>query len=210
MASNTLRSLARNVFLARSGLGATKASRTGKEDRVALIELKNVILLLSIVFFLLQLSGLVLGKSSPLARNPPRLPSLKWSSDVSDLLNKKLDGSCFGRTQKNPNLNLIRHLIWRLLISVLATVRKFDIQQRRDLTEFGQYVAECQPKFVQKVQLTAGDELEILIAPEGVVPVLTFLKDHHNAQFTSLADIAGADYPTREFRFEVLKHIKHL
>ena len=75
--------------------------------------------------------------------------------------------------------------------------------QRQNLTDFGQYVAECMPKYVQKVQLTAGDELEILIAPEGVLPVITFLKDHHNAQFASLADIAGLDMPTREYRFEV-------
>jgi hypothetical protein len=27
---------------------------------------------------------------------------------------------------------------------------------RENLTEFGQYVAECLPKFVQQVQLTAG------------------------------------------------------
>ena len=74
---------------------------------------------------------------------------------------------------------------------------------RQTLTDFGQYVAECMPKYVQKIQLTAGDELEVLIAPEGVLPVLTFLKDHHNAQFASLADIAGLDMPTREYRFEV-------
>lgn len=89
---------------------------------------------------------------------------------------------------------------------MLATVRKFDIRQRQDLTEFGQYVAECLPKFVQKVQLTSGDELELLIAPEGVLGVLTFLKNHHNAQFTNLCDIAGVDYPTREYRFEVTCH----
>ena len=75
---------------------------------------------------------------------------------------------------------------------------------RQSLADFGQYVAECLPKYVQKVQLTAGDELEILIAPEGVIPVMTFLKDHHNAQFTSLADIAGVDMPTRQNRFEVM------
>ena len=62
------------------------------------------------------------------------------------------------------------------------TVRKFDPVARENLTDFGQYVAECMPKFVQKVQITAGDELEILIAPSGVVPVLSFLKNHHNAQ----------------------------
>ena len=80
------------------------------------------------------------------------------------------------------------------------TVRKFDPEVRKNLTEFGQYVAECLPKYVQKAQLTSGDELEILIAPQGVVPVMSFLKNHHNAQFGSMVDICGVDIPTREFR----------
>merc|ERR1712001_94458 len=87
------------------------------------------------------------------------------------------------------------------------TIRKsMDPVARQNLTDFGQYVAECMPKYVQKVQLTAGDELEVLIAPEGVLPVISFLKEHHNAQFASLADIAGLDMPTREYRFEVSFH----
>ena len=53
----------------------------------------------------------------------------------------------------------------------------------------------------KQVQLTAGDELEILIAPQGVIPVMTFLKNHHNAQFGSMADIAGVDIPSRVNRF---------
>lgn len=56
---------------------------------------------------------------------------------------------------------------------------------------------------MQKVQLTAGDELEVLIAPEGVIPTLQFLKDHHSAQFSNLSDIAGLDVPSRKYRFEV-------
>lgn len=71
------------------------------------------------------------------------------------------------------------------------------------MTDFGKYVAECLPKYVQKVQLTAGDELEVLVAPEGIIPTLQFLKDHHSAQFASLADIAGMDVPGRKYRFEV-------
>lgn len=74
---------------------------------------------------------------------------------------------------------------------------------KKQLSEFGQYVAECLPKYIQKVQVANGDELELLIAPDGIVPVMTFLKDHHNAQFLSLADIAGVDMPSREYRFEV-------
>ena len=103
---------------------------------------------------------------------------------------------------------LFARLGWikRLNIST-ATIRKsMDPVARQNLTDFGQYVAECMPKYVQKVQLTAGDELEVLIAPEGVLPVISFLKEHHNAQFASLADIAGLDMPTREYRFEVSVH----
>ncbi|KAE8749085.1 hypothetical protein FOCC_FOCC004254 [Frankliniella occidentalis] len=83
------------------------------------------------------------------------------------------------------------------------TVRQHDAVAREQISDFGRYVAECLPKYVQKVQMTGTDELEVLIAPEGVVPVLTFLKDHHNAQFASLADIGGVDVPTRMYRFEV-------
>merc|ERR1712110_1042129 len=91
------------------------------------------------------------------------------------------------------------------------TIRKsMDPVARQNLTDFGQYVAECMPKYVQKVQLTAGDELEVLIAPEGVLPVISFLKEHHNAQFASLADIAGLDMPTREFRFEIVYNLLSL
>lgn len=90
-----------------------------------------------------------------------------------------------------------------LLLVFLATVRKPDAAARSSLTDFGKYVAQCLPKYVQKVQLTAGDELEVLIAPEGVVPTMQFLKDHHSAQFASLVDIAGMDVPGRKYRFEV-------
>jgi NADH dehydrogenase (ubiquinone) Fe-S protein 3 len=82
-------------------------------------------------------------------------------------------------------------------------VRKVDGVQRSNLIEFGQYVAECLPKFVQKVALACGNELEVLVSPEGVIPTLTFLKDHHQCQFTNLADIAGMDVPSRPYRFEV-------
>jgi len=87
------------------------------------------------------------------------------------------------------------------------TIRKSDLVAREHLTDFGRYVAECLPRFVQKIQLTAGDELEVLIPPEGVLPVLSFLKDHHQAQFTNLVDICGVDIPSRKNRFEVVYHL---
>ena len=84
-----------------------------------------------------------------------------------------------------------------------ATIRKNDEVATSKLMDFGLYVAECMPKYVQKVQVITGDELEVLIAPEGVVPVLHFLKDHHQCQFSSLADLGAMDVPSRENRFEV-------
>lgn len=89
-------------------------------------------------------------------------------------------------------------------------IRKVNVVDKQNLVEFGRYVGECLPKYVQKVQLATGDELEILIAPEGIVPVLTFLKDHHNCQFTNLADIGGMDVPARPYRFEIIYNLLSL
>lgn len=83
------------------------------------------------------------------------------------------------------------------------TVRPTNQLLKDNLVEYGRYVGECLPKYVQKVQVCHGDELEILIHPDGVIPVLTFLKEHTNGQFTNLTDIAGVDVPTRQCRFEV-------
>ncbi|XP_075981538.1 NADH:ubiquinone oxidoreductase core subunit S3 [Anticarsia gemmatalis] len=90
------------------------------------------------------------------------------------------------------------------------TVAKFDPLQKSQLVDFGKYIAECMPKYVQKVQLTAGNELEVLVPPEGVLPVLQFLKDHHSAQFTNLVDIAGMDVPNRAYRFEIIYNLLSL
>lgn len=90
------------------------------------------------------------------------------------------------------------------------TYAKLDPLQKSQLIDFGKYVAECLPKFVQKVQLTAGNELEVLVPPEGVIPVLQFLKDHHSAQFASLVDIAGVDVPSRANRFEIVYNLLSL
>ena len=84
------------------------------------------------------------------------------------------------------------------------------MEQRKTLVDFGQYVAECLPRFVQHVQMTSTNELELLIHPEGIFSVIAFLKDHTNAQFSSLADITAIDVPSRTYRFEVTRSPSHL
>jgi NADH dehydrogenase (ubiquinone) Fe-S protein 3 len=86
---------------------------------------------------------------------------------------------------------------------IAAALRKVDLAEKSNLIEFGKYVAECLPRFVQKVQLASGNELEVLMSPEGIIPTLQFLKDHHAAQFTNLSDIAGMDVPARPYRVPI-------
>lgn len=95
-------------------------------------------------------------------------------------------------------------------VETRPTAAKLDPLQKSQLVDFGKYVAECLPKYVQKVQITAGNELEVLIPPEAVIPVLQFLKDNHIAQFASLVDIAGMDVPTRPNRFEIIYNLLSL
>ena len=94
-------------------------------------------------------------------------------------------------------------MVINIFFSYSATVRPFDATLHKNLSEYGQYVADCLPKWVQQVYVTNGGELEVMIHPEGLIQVLTFLKDHQNAQFLSLADIAGVDIPSKVNRFEV-------
>ncbi|KAM8938837.1 NADH dehydrogenase [ubiquinone] iron-sulfur protein 3, mitochondrial [Pelodytes ibericus] len=90
------------------------------------------------------------------------------------------------------------------------TVRPADSVLQNQLSAFGEYIAEILPKYVQQVQVSCYGELEIMIHPDGVVPVITFLRDHTNAQFKSLADLTAVDIPSRENRFEIVYNLLSL
>ncbi|KAJ8930266.1 hypothetical protein NQ314_016944 [Rhamnusium bicolor] len=64
---------------------------------------------------------------------------------------------------------------------------------REQLKCFGNYVADCIPKFGQKVQMTSCGELEFLVEPEGIQCVIQFLKDHQFCQFEILMDITESE-----------------
>lgn len=81
---------------------------------------------------------------------------------------------------------------------------------RSQLKDFGKYVSECLPRFVQKVQLSHCGELEIMVAPEGILGTMQFLKDHHNCQFEVLVDITSIDVLSRLYRFELNYNILSL
>lgn len=88
-----------------------------------------------------------------------------------------------------------------------VTFFNIDDTKKKHLTDLAIYIAECLPKYVQSMQMTYTGELEVMVAPQGIVPVIAFLKDHHAAQFTNLSDIAGVDVPSRKDRFEVVYNL---
>ncbi|XP_060597287.1 NADH dehydrogenase [ubiquinone] iron-sulfur protein 3, mitochondrial-like, partial [Ruditapes philippinarum] len=84
------------------------------------------------------------------------------------------------------------------------TIRQVDSVKTQTLSDFGQYVAEMLPKYVQKVDLCHGDELEVYVHPDGIIPTILFLRDHHYAQFLNLSDLTCVDVPARPYRFELV------
>ena len=88
-----------------------------------------------------------------------------------------------------------------LLNNLLKTLKSSI--EKDNLKTLGLYISECMPKFVQKTQINSCNELELLIHPEGVVPVMSFLKENQRTQFHSFMDVTAIDVLTRAFRFEV-------
>lgn len=64
----------------------------------------------------------------------------------------------------------------------------------------------CLPKYIQQFSVWK-DELVIYIPPTGVLPVMNFLKNHSAAEYTQVTDITAVDYPTRQYRFEVVYNL---
>jgi NADH-quinone oxidoreductase subunit C len=51
------------------------------------------------------------------------------------------------------------------------------------------------------------NELSIHAARDHILPLLTWLRDNPDYQFTQLLDICGADYPSAPERFQVIYHL---
>jgi len=75
-----------------------------------------------------------------------------------------------------------------------------------DLVDMKAYLEE---KLAGKVDTAdiAFDELNLTTNASCIVPVLRFLRDDVQAQFSCLVDICGVDYPERRDRFDVVYHL---
>lgn len=85
------------------------------------------------------------------------------------------------------------------------TITKYA-ETTEKLHSYGSYLLQCLPKYIQQFSVLK-DELTLHICPSGVVPVLTFLRDHAQCQFKSVMDVTAADFPERDRRFEVVYNL---
>jgi NADH-quinone oxidoreductase subunit C len=72
--------------------------------------------------------------------------------------------------------------------------------------DLGRLAHERLPGAVTGYEVRYG-QLALHVARERIVEVLTFLRDAPEFQFHQLTDLAGADYPSRAERFDVVYHL---
>ena len=75
-----------------------------------------------------------------------------------------------------------------------------------NLETLGAHVVSAQPGAATAHSVAHG-ELTITAKAEGIVSLVTFLRDDPRCKFTTLIDICGADYPARPARFDVVYHL---
>ena len=68
---------------------------------------------------------------------------------------------------------------------------------------FLQHLMLTLPGLIKEIRMEKN-EGAIIVEPENVTKILTFLRDHTSCQYKLLVELCGADYPSRETRFEVV------
>ena len=74
------------------------------------------------------------------------------------------------------------------------------------LVTLGEEIKAALPGAVTDI-VVAFDEITVLAEASEIVRVLKTLYDDPRFRFVNFTDIAGADYPQREKRFEVIYHL---
>ena len=77
------------------------------------------------------------------------------------------------------------------------------------LQDLGDYVASQRQREVVRFEIL-HDELILWSNADGIVRLMTFLRDDSNCLFKLLVDVCGVDYPDRAERFEVVYNLLSL
>ncbi|QQR40720.1 NADH-quinone oxidoreductase subunit C [Devosia rhizoryzae] len=73
------------------------------------------------------------------------------------------------------------------------------------LTALGEHITTNLGSAVTDFEVAFGD-LTINIERDSIAEVARFLRDDPQCRFIAFLDVCGADYPAREFRFDVVYH----
>jgi NADH-quinone oxidoreductase subunit C len=74
------------------------------------------------------------------------------------------------------------------------------------LAELKTHLEQTQSKAITSVKIVGG-ELTVMATRDGIVKLLTSLRDDSQCRFETLVDICGCDYPSDPERFEVVYHL---
>jgi NADH-quinone oxidoreductase subunit C len=78
------------------------------------------------------------------------------------------------------------------------------------LADLGAAIAEAAGPAVQEACVERGQELVIRATRQGLLPLLTLLRDDPRLAFEQLMDLCGVDWPERAERFEVVYNLLSL
>lgn len=73
------------------------------------------------------------------------------------------------------------------------------------LVTLGEHITASLGDAVLGFEVAFGD-LTVTVARDSIVNVARFLRDDPKCRFIGFVDVCGADYPEREFRFDVVYH----
>jgi NADH-quinone oxidoreductase subunit C len=76
----------------------------------------------------------------------------------------------------------------------------------QELAQLGQHIADRLGPVVTGHAVSYG-ELTIVVERSAIVQAVTFLRDDPACRFICFIDLCGADYPGREYRFDVVYHL---
>lgn len=71
------------------------------------------------------------------------------------------------------------------------------------MKDFLKHLILTLPGWVKEIQIERNEGC-IYVEPEHVKNILIFLRDHTSCQYKLLVELCGADYPSKEKRFEVV------
>lgn len=80
------------------------------------------------------------------------------------------------------------------------------VVQIHPLVALGEHITASLGEAVTGFEFAYGD-LTINAQRESILEVVAFLRDDAKCRFISFVDVCGADYPEREFRFDVVYHL---